>query len=259
MFFDFQAQDTWPARLAEFDDVSPEAMRFSSRTAVSSGELECRGAWESVACCGARKLTADAASRKGIFEGYASASAVVGIPFGPPHVPKFAPRLRIRALHGMVTSGGTRERRDGSGVLLEQIGGVNNACLERTQVRHQISGNGQPHWWNLESNRRTALQAFDCEDVFKHAALGDLYAKELVRETARHGLDIRVPVLQQCADSMPKRLRRLWPERYLAIGCINCCRFVDPALILHLGRTDGAILGHCCRVSADWTAAVPVS
>lgn len=51
------------------------------------------------------------------------------------------------------------------------------------------------------------LEALDCEDVFAHAAEGDAYAKELVRDTAR----------------------------YLAIGCINCCRFVDPSVILFSG------------------------
>ncbi|CAL1150801.1 unnamed protein product [Cladocopium goreaui] len=51
------------------------------------------------------------------------------------------------------------------------------------------------------------LKALDCEDVFKHAEAGDKYASDLVQETAR----------------------------YLAIGCINCCRFVDPELILFSG------------------------
>eukprot|EP00913_Durusdinium_trenchii_P019104 g17954.t1 len=51
------------------------------------------------------------------------------------------------------------------------------------------------------------LEAVECEDVFKHAAAGDSYATELVQETAK----------------------------YLALGCINCCRFVDPELILFSG------------------------
>lgn len=51
------------------------------------------------------------------------------------------------------------------------------------------------------------LKALDCEDVFKHTEAGDKYASDLVQETAR----------------------------YLAIGCINCCRFVDPELILFSG------------------------
>ena len=32
------------------------------------------------------------------------------------------------------------------------------------------------------------------------------------------------------------RSRGPFSDRYLAIGCINCCRFVDPAVILRLGR-----------------------
>jgi len=59
----------------------------------------------------------------------------------------------------------------------------------------------------LPESSLSKLEALDCEDVFAHAAKGDAYAKELVRETAR----------------------------YLAIGCINCCRFVDPSVILFSG------------------------
>eukprot|EP00434_Breviolum_minutum_P001781 symbB.v1.2.001576.t1/scaffold88.1/size340390/11 len=53
----------------------------------------------------------------------------------------------------------------------------------------------------------STLEAVDCKDVFKHAEAGDRYASDLVQDTAR------------C----------------LAIGCINCCRFVDPELILFSG------------------------
>ncbi|CAE7269599.1 glcK [Symbiodinium sp. CCMP2592] len=68
------------------------------------------------------------------------------------------------------------------------------------------------------------LEALDCEDVFAHAAKGDAYAKELVRETAR----------------------------YLAIGCINCCRFVDPSVILLLGQQEaGEAFGELCRAMFD--------
>ncbi|CAE7440161.1 glcK [Symbiodinium natans] len=59
----------------------------------------------------------------------------------------------------------------------------------------------------VPSSSLSKLEALDCEAVFQHAEQGDAYAQELVRETAR----------------------------YLAIGCINCCRFVDPAVILFSG------------------------
>jgi len=47
----------------------------------------------------------------------------------------------------------------------------------------------------------------ECVDVFRKAEMGDEYCMGVVRDTAR----------------------------YLAIGCINCCRFVDPEVILFAG------------------------
>lgn len=47
----------------------------------------------------------------------------------------------------------------------------------------------------------------DCAEVFRAAAQGDEHAMSLVRETAR----------------------------YLAIGCVNCCRVVDPDAIIFAG------------------------
>jgi len=50
-------------------------------------------------------------------------------------------------------------------------------------------------------------EGLGCKEVFKHAADGDTYAQGVVKETAR----------------------------FLAIGCINCARCLDPQLILFTG------------------------
>lgn len=52
----------------------------------------------------------------------------------------------------------------------------------------------------------------DCAEVFRHAKQGDEYAMSVVRETAR----------------------------YLGIGCINLCRFVDPEVIVMAGGMTNA-------------------
>ncbi|CAJ1433079.1 unnamed protein product [Effrenium voratum] len=62
------------------------------------------------------------------------------------------------------------------------------------------------------SSSLSKLEAVECVDVFKHAAAGDSYAAGLVKETAK----------------------------YLAVGCINCCRFVDPEIILFSGGMSEA-------------------
>lgn len=51
-----------------------------------------------------------------------------------------------------------------------------------------------------------------CADVFRKAAAGDVYAQEIVNDTAK----------------------------YLAIGCINCCRCFDPEVILFTGGMANA-------------------
>jgi len=52
-----------------------------------------------------------------------------------------------------------------------------------------------------------STEALTCKAVFKQAAAGDAYAQSIVRDTAK----------------------------YIAIGCINCCRSFDPEVILFTG------------------------
>jgi len=74
-------------------------------------------------------------------------------------------------------------------------------------VARAKDGDGRSAGALNDSSLSRLLQPADCADVFRHAEQGDEYAKSVVSETAR----------------------------YLAIGCINCCRFVDPEVILFAG------------------------
>lgn len=58
-----------------------------------------------------------------------------------------------------------------------------------------------------ESSLAGCPKPLECAEVFRHARQGDEYALQVVQDTAK----------------------------YLAIGCINCCRFVDPEVILFAG------------------------
>jgi glucokinase len=68
-------------------------------------------------------------------------------------------------------------------------------------------GDGRADGMPKDSSLSQLLKPADCATVFKNAQAGDAYAKSVVAETAR----------------------------YLGIGCINCCRFVDPDVILLAG------------------------
>eukprot|EP00933_Yihiella_yeosuensis_P035019 TRINITY_DN28496_c0_g1_i1.p1 TRINITY_DN28496_c0_g1~~TRINITY_DN28496_c0_g1_i1.p1 ORF type:complete len:374 (+),score=93.64 TRINITY_DN28496_c0_g1_i1:103-1224(+) len=84
------------------------------------------------------------------------------------------------------------------------VNGILEGYASASAVVMRAVEEGIPESSSLSTVDKESLQ---CKDVFRHAEKGDKFAAEIVSETAR----------------------------YLAIGCINCCRFVDPEVILFSG------------------------
>jgi len=84
------------------------------------------------------------------------------------------------------------------------VDGIFEAYGSCRAVAHSAKENGGPP---SSSSLHGAASPIESKDVFEHAKRGDEFALGVVRETAR----------------------------LLAIGCINCCRFVDPEVIVFSG------------------------
>lgn len=89
------------------------------------------------------------------------------------------------------------------------VDGILEAYGSCRAVAHRaIENGGPPRSSTLFGNQDNGDAAPpECKDVFEHAKRGDQFALGIIHETAR----------------------------LLAISCINCCRFVDPEVILFAG------------------------
>jgi len=87
------------------------------------------------------------------------------------------------------------------------VEGIFEGYASASAVAGRTAENGGPPATSSLHRPGPAEKPADCAEVFKAAQRGDEHAMSLVRETAR----------------------------YLAIGCINTCRVVDPDIILFAG------------------------